>query len=717
MSMLMWGAKVSRTHTSLRQRLRHISCQWSHPILGELKLFNLKPVLQKYGIQSLKRKGTSKEGSSLSFLLRLSIGGGSLIGVKGLSSQFIVECKATSPSSVSVEIHDRVQGAESISESKDPPFDWLFFWKLLKPQFHYFLAAMMSALIVALANIQVPMLLGEIVNVLASYTQEGAREGKNYLEEVYTPSVKLVKYYITQAFFTFSYITFLTRMGEGLADDLRQQLFNNLLKQDMSFFDEHKTGELVNRLSGDVQDFKSSFKMCMSQGLRSVTQIIGCGTSLYFISPKMAGMTAVVIPIIIGIGTALGSLLRSLSRQAQHQLAKATGVADECLSNMRTVRAFAMEDEEQKLFAREVAKSRRVNENLGFGIGIFQAGSNLFLNGVVMATLYAGGSLLATNQLKAGDLMSFLVAAQTIQRSLGQLSVLFGYYVRGISAGARVFEYVKLEASIPVKGGKKIPYHTLMGNIEFNNVTFAYPTRSDQVVLKNFSLRIPAGRVVALVGASGGGKSTVAQLIERFYDVNSGQISIDGVDIRSLDPAWLRSNVIGFINQEPVLFATSIMENIRYGRPDAADSEVIEAAKMANAHDFITGFPDGYDTIVGERGVTVSGGQKQRIAIARALLKNPRILVLDEATSALDAESEAIVQSALEQCIQGRTVLIIAHRLSTIQNANVIAVISRGRLAELGTHEGLKKLGGIYADLIRQQQREDGSAKESRWSI
>lgn len=715
--MLMWGARVSRTHTSLRQRLRHISCQWSHPFLGELKLSNLKPVLQKYGMQSLKSKGTSKEGSSLSFLLRLSIGGGSLIGVKGLSSQFIVECKATSPSSVSVEIHDRVQGAESISDSKDPPFDWLFFWKLLKPQFHYFLAAMMSALIVALANIQVPMLLGEVVNVLARYSQEGAREGKNYLEEVYTPSMKLVKYYITQAFFTFSYITFLTRMGEGLADDLRQQLFNNLLKQDMSFFDKHKTGELVNRLSGDVQDFKSSFKMCMSQGLRSVTQIIGCGTSLYFISPKMAGMTAVVIPIIIGIGTALGSLLRSLSRRAQHQLAKATGVADECLSNMRTVRAFAMEDEEQKLFSREVAKSRQVNENLGFGIGIFQAGSNLFLNGVVMATLYAGGSLLATNQLKAGDLMSFLVAAQTIQRSLGQLSVLFGYYVRGISAGARVFEYVKLEASIPVKGGKKIPYHTLMGNIEFNNVTFAYPTRSDQVVLKNFSLRIPAGRVVALVGASGGGKSTVAQLIERFYDVNSGQISIDGVDIRSLDPAWLRSNVIGFINQEPVLFATSILENIRYGRPDAADSEVIEAAKMANAHDFITAFPDGYDTIVGERGVTVSGGQKQRIAIARALLKNPRILVLDEATSALDAESEAIVQSALEQCIQGRTVLIIAHRLSTIQNANVIAVISHGRLAELGTHEGLKKLGGIYADLIRQQQREDGNAKESRWSI
>ncbi|KAK7065959.1 ATP-binding cassette, sub-B (MDR TAP), member 8 [Halocaridina rubra] len=222
-----------------------------------------------------------------------------------------------------------------------------------------------------------------------------------------------------------------------------------------------------------------------------------------------------------------------------------------------------------------------------------------------------------------------------------------------------------------------------MGTIEFDRVSFAYPTRPHQTVLKNFSLRIPAGRVVALVGASGGGKSTVAQLVERFYDVDGGAIRIDGSDIRSLDPAWLRGRVVGFINQEPVLFATSIMENIRYGRPDASDNEVREAAKMANAHEFVEAFPRGYNTTVGERGVTVSGGQKQRIAIARALLKNPKILILDEATSALDAESEAIVQAALEQCIQGRTVLIIAHRLSTIQNADVIAVMSHGRLAEV----------------------------------
>lgn len=222
---------------------------------------------------------------------------------------------------------------------------------------------------------------------------------------------------------------------------------------------------------------------------------------------------------------------------------------------------------------------------------------------------------------------------------------------------------------------------------------------------------------MALVGVSGGGKSTVAQLLERFYDVNKGSITIDGVDLQSLDPSWLRGRVIGFINQEPVLFATSVMENIRYGFPDATDAEVIEAAKTANAHEFINAFPNGYNTVVGERGVTVSGGQKQRIAIARALLKNPRILVLDEATSALDAESEAVVQAALESCIGGRTVLVIAHRLSTIQNADVIAVMSHGKLAEIGTHETLKKAGGIYAELIRQQQREEKATKTTSWGF
>ncbi|XP_069937669.1 mitochondrial potassium channel ATP-binding subunit isoform X4 [Cherax quadricarinatus] len=665
--MMLWryASRLTQVPALTRQRLPCISPpgQSIH-----LKLFNgnkgnLRTLFNETLVHQVHltrgQAVASHDGYSISFIIKLALGGGALLSVKVLTTPLKVDCKVNQPTQ---EIRDRLHGTESSEDSVDPPFDWLAFWQLLKPQLHYFLAAMV-------------------------------------------------------AIFTFSYITFLTRMGERMADSLRQQLFTALLEQDIAFYDQHKTGELVNRLTADVQDFKSSFKMCISQGLRSITQIVGCGVSIFMISPQMAGMTAVLVPVIIGTGTALGGLLRALSREAQHQVGRATGVADECLSNMRTVRAFAMEDAERDLFAREVEKSRQLNERLGFGIGFFQAGSNLFLNGIVIGTLYAGGKLMSTNQMKPGDLMSFLAACQTIQRSLAQLGILFGTYVRGISAGARVFEFIKLEQTIPIRGGKKIPYHSLMGNIEFRNVSFAYPTRCDQEVLHDFSLHIPAGKVVALVGVSGGGKSTVAQLLERFYDVKSGSIMLDGVDLRTLDPSWLRGRVIGFINQEPVLFATSIMENIRYGYPEATDAEVIAAAKTANAHEFVESFPRGYNTVVGERGVTVSGGQKQRIAIARALLKNPRILVLDEATSALDAESEGVVQAALENCIEGRTVLIIAHRLSTIQNADVIAVMSHGKLAEIGTHHQLKKLGGIYADLIQQQQKEEKTASKRFWWI
>ncbi|XP_013789570.2 ATP-binding cassette sub-family B member 8, mitochondrial-like isoform X1 [Limulus polyphemus] len=287
------------------------------------------------------------------------------------------------------------------------------------------------------------------------------------------------------------------------------------------------------------------------------------------------------------------------------------------------------------------------------------------------------------------------------------MSLLFGQFVRGMAAGARLFEYINMESSIPLVGGVVIPEDQLQGEVEFRNVSFTYPTRPQQLVLENFSIHIPAGKMVALCGPSGGGKSTVAALLERFYDVDSGSITLDGKNLDQLDPKWLRGHVLGFINQEPVLFATTVMENIRYGRPDATDSEVVEAAKLANADEFICSFPNGYNTVVGERGVTVSGGQKQRIAIARALLKNPTVIILDEATSALDSESEKVVQEALDRVTKGRTVLVIAHRLSTIQNADIIAVLAGGLVAEVGTHKSLKKHRGLYWDLIRQQQLEE----------
>lgn len=594
------------------------------------------------------------------------------------------------------------------SSSGEHQFPWKEFLKLLLPDIWYLLGAVLSALAVAFINIRIPLLIGGLVNVLSKYASpESATTSScnSFMEDIKQPALQLVSMYALQGILTCGYISLLSSFGERMAARLRCRLFAAVIVQDIAFFDANKTGEIVNRLSADVQDFKSSFKLCISQGLRSAAQAFGCVASMFVISPKLTGLMAGVVASIVTVGSMLGSVLRQLSRTSQAQVAKSTAVADEAIGNVRTVRAFAMEAAETRLFEDEVRRSSRLNQLLGVGIGLFHGLSNVALNGLVLGALYTGGYLMSQNEITAGDLMTFMVATQTIQRSLGQLSVLFGQAVNGITAGSRVFEYMLLKPTIQVTGGQKIPFHSLAGSVEFKSVKFTYPTRPHQTVLNDFNLEIPAGRIVALVGLSGSGKSTVTNLLERFYDVDAGCIRIDGHDLRSLDPTWLRGRVIGFINQEPALFATTVLENIRYGRPSASDTEVFEAAKLANADGFIRQFPAGYQTVLGERGVTVSGGQKQRIAIARALLKNPSILILDEATSALDAESERQVQDALDRIIKGRTVLVIAHRLSTVRNADVIVVMSNGRIVEIGTHNQLKRNRGPYWKLIRNQEQ------------
>ncbi|XP_063225021.1 mitochondrial potassium channel ATP-binding subunit [Bacillus rossius redtenbacheri] len=593
------------------------------------------------------------------------------------------------------------------STEGEPAFDWRRFLEYLRPHVWLLSAAVAGAFVVAILNIEIPRLVGGVVNVVAKMVR--GEDSASFADEMRGPVKRLLAMYSLQAAFTFVYIYVLSCVGERVAARMRQDLFAAVMRQDLSFFDQQRTGEIVNRLTTDVQDFKSSFKLCISQGLRSITQIVGCAVSLFVISPEMTYAMLTFVPPIIVAGTAIGSFLRTMSRKAQEQAAVATWVSEEAVSNVRTVRAFAMEAEECEAFSRQTEESRRLNERLGLGIGLFQAGTNLFLNGMVLGTLWAGGRLLAAGQVSPGDLMAFLVAAQTIQRSLAQASLLLGQVVRGLGASARVFQFMNLQPTMPLTGGKVIPYHSLMADVEFKNVTFAYPTRPGQVVLKNFNLRLCPGKTVAVVGASGNGKSTIAALLERFYDVDEGSITLDGVDLRALDPSWLRGRVIGIIHQEPVLFATSVAENIRYGRPGASDQEVAEAAKVANADEFIRAFPRGYETVVGERGATVSGGQRQRIAIARALLKRPSILILDEATSALDAESERAVQEALERVSRGCTVLVIAHRLSTVQGADVIVVLDHGVVVEMGDHESLKKKKGFYWNLIRQQENNERS--------
>ncbi|NWV42453.1 ABCB8 protein, partial [Grantiella picta] len=514
-------------------------------------------------------------------------------------------------------------------------FDWPLFWTFLRPQLLPLSAAIVLALGAALLNVRIPVLLGQLVNVVARCARGHI---PTYLREVRRPALRLLATYCLQGLLTFGYIALLARVGERVAGNMRKALFSALLRQEVAFFDATRTGQLVTRLTADIQEFKSSFKLAISQ-----------------VSPPSPG------------GRWGSQPIPSLPR----------------------------------LFSAEVDHAGYLSERLGLGIAAFQGLSNLALNGIILGTIFVGGSLMAGDELSPGDLMSFLVASQTVQRS-GQ-GPMVPPVVRGLSAGARVFELLAQEPLVPLRGGGSIPAHSLLGHICFKHVSFSYPTRPGYPVLQDFNLTLPPCQTVAIVGPSGGGKSTVAALLERFYEPTAGTITLDGHDIAKLDPSWLRGQVIGFISQEPVLFGTTIMENIRFGKPGASDAEVYEAARLANADGFIRSFPEGYDTIVGERGVALSGGQKQRVAIARALLKDPAVLILDEATSALDAQAERAVQEALDRAATGRTVLLIAHRLSTIRGAHLIAVLAHGRVAEAGTHEELVRRGGLYAELIRQQ--------------
>ncbi|CAI5437488.1 unnamed protein product [Caenorhabditis angaria] len=574
-------------------------------------------------------------------------------------------------------------------------------WRLIKPFFGWFLAAVVCAILSAVINIRIPLCLGDLVNIIVDVIKSDNKQLSDHFDHLKPHAIQLLSMYIIQSALTFAYISFLTILGERMAMKMRSELFNKLLYLDMAFFDSHKTGELSARLNSDVQEFKSSFKMCVSQGLRTIAQTLGCIGSLFYLSPTMTLYTIAVVPGIILVGSLIGSGLRVLSRRAQAQSATASAVSDEALTNMRTIRAFAMEKLESRLFDEELDKARSMQEQLGLGIGLFQGATNLFLNGIVLSVLYGGTNLIAQGEMSPGALMSFLVSAQTIQRSLSQLSIIFGSAIKGWTAGGRVLQFSRITPVIDYESGVCIPYHSLWGDVKFEDVTFSYPTRPGHVVFDNLNLTIPAGQVVALCGPSGEGKSTITHLLERFYEPKSGRVTLDGKDLKNLNVEWLRGQVIGLISQEPVLFATSVEENIRYGRPDATNEEVRAAAKAAHVDEFVSRFPAGYSTIVGERGAQLSGGQKQRIAIARAILKNPPILVLDEATSALDSQSEKLVQEALNNVMKGRTVLVIAHRLSTIRSAQLIYVIKDKKAVESGTHEQLMaKKGSIYRKLV-----------------
>ncbi|WP_434391573.1 ABC transporter ATP-binding protein [Melittangium boletus] len=491
-----------------------------------------------------------------------------------------------------------------------------------------------------------------------------------------------------------------TTAGERVVTRLRQDLFQSLLSQEVGFFDERKTGELTNRLSSDTTVLQNTVSVNISMALRNAAQALGGIALLLYTSPVLTALMLAIVPAVAVGAVSYGRKVRGLSKEAQDALAAANEVAEESLSGVRTVRSFAAERHEVERYrsaterAYDVAR-RRIMQSSYFLAGASSAG---YLASAVV--LWYGGRLVLDGAMTVGNLTSFLIYSLMVAVALGSLADLWADFMRASGAAERVFELTDRVPAIPASGGERLA--SVRGHVEFQDVRFAYPTRRDVPVLKGVHLDVAPGEVVAIVGPSGAGKSTIAALLARMYDPQEGRVRLDGRELIGLDPEWLRQQV-GTVAQEPMLFASSIADNIRYGRPAASDAEVEAAARAANAHDFVSRFPEGYRTLVGERGVQLSGGQKQRIAIARAVLKDPRLLVLDEATSALDAESEHLVQEALERLMQGRTTLIIAHRLSTVVGADRVVVMEGGQVVQSGDHATLMGQEGLYRRLVERQ--------------
>ena len=491
-------------------------------------------------------------------------------------------------------------------------------------------------------------------------------------------------------------------LGERVVADLRADLFTHLTRLDPSFFDAEKTGDIASRLSADTTQLKATFGSSASLALRNLFLFVGAITMMVVTSPKLSAFVLAAIPIIVLPLYAAGRSVRERSRRAQDRLADATAFAAESLSAVRVMQSFLAEKFAAGRY-REAAFGAYEAARAMSQARAFVTAAALFLAfGSVVVVLWLGAQEVIARRMTGGVLSQFVLFAVFGAGALGQLSEVWNEVSQAAGAAGRIGEIMAVKPRIvapaqPLKLAKPV-----RGDLSFLNVSFAYPGREDDSVLRDVSFRVAPGEVVAIVGPSGAGKSTLFQLALRFYDPASGKVTLDGVDISRLDPASLRAE-IALVPQDAFIFGATVADNIAYGAPGATREAVVDAARQAAADSFISALPQGYDTPLGERGVTLSGGERQRIAIARAILKDAPVLLLDEATSALDAESETLVQGALETLMKGRSTLVIAHRLATIVNAHRILVIEAGRLVEEGSHASLMAANGLYARLARLQ--------------
>ena len=530
-----------------------------------------------------------------------------------------------------------------------------------------------------------PQIMGQLVDS----AKEKDLTGANNLALV------LVGVLLVQSVFSFFRISLFVSYTENTLANLRYAVYKNLIRLPMSFFSQQRVGEINSRFSADIGQIQDILTTTIAEFLRQIILIIGGVILLSMKSIHLTLLMLSIVPIVAAAAVIFGRFIRKTSREVQDKVAQSNTVIEETLQGISNVKAFANE-------AFEAARYRKSIDNVvvhalkgGQYRGYFASFIIFCLFGAIVAVVWYGVALSIEGKLSIGELISFVLYSVFVGASFGGVAELYAQIQKGIGASERVFELLdEVPEDVEIEATKKSLI--LKGNIVFENVVFHYPARPEMAVLNGVNFKVNAGEKIAVVGQSGAGKSTIAQLIMKFYTINSGSVKVDDKDISSFELTQLRNNM-AIVPQDVLLFGGTIIENIRYGKPDASMEEVIEAARKANALDFINSFPEKFETIVGDRGIKLSGGQRQRIAIARAVLKNPAILILDEATSSLDAESERLVQEALDALMIGRTSVIIAHRLATIRKADKIIVLEGGKVIEQGSHtELLQKEGGIY---------------------